>query len=84
MVVFTDKNFKSICDNLSTDDPDLESIIHQYGYPPLWKRAATFETLVHIILEQQVSLASALAGWHLAIECNPAQRLFKDFRRAGK
>lgn len=62
MVVFTDKNFKSICDNLSTDDPDLESIIHQYGYPPLWKRAATFETLVHIILEQQVSLASALAA----------------------
>ena len=60
-MVFTDKNFKSICDNLATDDPDLRSIIQQYGYPPFWKRTASFETLVHIILEQQVSLASALA-----------------------
>ena len=62
MVVFTDKNFKSICDNLTTNDSDLQSIIKQYGYPPLWKRAASFETLVHIILEQQVSLAAALAA----------------------
>lgn len=62
MTVFTDKNFKSICDNLATADPDLQSIIQQYGYPPFWKRAASFETLVHIILEQQVSLASALAA----------------------
>lgn len=61
MVFFTDKNFKSICDNLATADPDLRSIIQQYGYPPFWKRAASFETLVHIILVQQVSLASALA-----------------------
>ena len=61
-MVFTDKNFKSICDNLATDDPDLRSIIQQYGYPPFWKRTASFETLVHIILEQQVSLASALAA----------------------
>lgn len=28
----------------------------------MWTRANTFETLVHIILEQQVSLASALAA----------------------
>lgn len=28
----------------------------------MWTRPATFETLVHIILEQQVSLASALAA----------------------
>ena len=62
MTVFTDKNFKSICDNLATDDPDLQSIIQQYGYPPFWKRTASFETLVHIILEQQVSLAAALTA----------------------
>ena len=62
MEVFTEKNFISICDKLAIQDHDLHSIIHQYGYPPLWKRAATFETLVHIILEQQVSLASALAA----------------------
>ncbi len=28
-----------------------------YGPPPLWKRPATFATLVRIVLEQQVSLA---------------------------
>lgn len=61
-MVFTDKNFKSICNKLAKKDADLQSIIHQYGYPPLWKRTASFETLVHIILEQQVSLASALAA----------------------
>jgi len=59
---FTDKDFISICDLLATKDGDLQSIILQYGYPPLWKRTASFETLVHIILEQQVSLASALAA----------------------
>ena len=56
---FTDKNFISICNTLAIKDPDLQSIIFQYGYPPLWKRTACFETLVHIILEQQVSLAFA-------------------------
>ncbi len=56
---FTDRNFISICDELAIKDPDLQAIIVQYGYPPFWKRGATFETLVHIILEQQVSLASA-------------------------
>jgi DNA-3-methyladenine glycosylase II len=61
-VFFTHKNFKSICNTLAKNDPDLQSIIHQYGYPPLFKRPASFETLLHIILEQQVSLASALAA----------------------
>lgn len=59
---FTDKDFISICDLLANKDEDLKSIILRYGYPPLWKRTASFETLVHIILEQQVSLASALAA----------------------
>lgn len=57
---FHKQNFKKYCDLLAVLDPDLQSIIDQHGYPPLWKRPANFETLVHIILEQQVSLASAL------------------------
>ncbi len=61
---FTERDFLSICDRLAKNDPDLQAIIFQHGYPPLWKRAATFETIVHIILEQQVSLASALAALH--------------------
>ncbi|WP_379086358.1 DNA-3-methyladenine glycosylase family protein [Pedobacter sp. UC225_65] len=40
---------------------DLKSIITDYTYPPMWTRPNTFESLIHIILEQQVSLASALA-----------------------
>jgi DNA-3-methyladenine glycosylase II len=46
---FTDKNFISVCDALAIKDPDLRAIICQYGYPPLWRRTPTFETLVHII-----------------------------------
>ncbi len=37
----------------------LAGIHATYGDPPLWRRAAGFTTLVHIILEQQVSLKSA-------------------------
>ena len=60
--VFSAENFRSICDTLASSDPDLNSIIQLYGYPPMWSRPNTFESLVHIILEQQVSLASALAA----------------------
>ena len=59
---FSAKNFRAICDQLAVADKDLRHIIHIYGYPPMWTRPNTFETLVHIILEQQVSLASALAA----------------------
>ncbi|MEP6949672.1 MAG: DNA-3-methyladenine glycosylase 2 family protein [Ginsengibacter sp.] len=58
---FSSKNFRKICDKLALDDNDLMFVVQAYGYPPMWTRPNTFETLVHIILEQQVSLASALA-----------------------
>jgi len=44
---------------LSAADPDLGAIVGQFGPPPLWARRPGFATMVHIILEQQVSLASA-------------------------
>lgn len=59
---FTKATFYPICDQLALMDADLAAIINTYGYPPLWSRPNTFETLVHIILEQQVSLASALSA----------------------
>lgn len=59
---FTQSNYHSICDQLADNDPDLAAIIAAHGYPPFWSRPNTFETLVHIILEQQVSLASALSA----------------------
>jgi DNA-3-methyladenine glycosylase II len=58
---FTAENLPAICDQLAGTDPDLAFILYNYGYPPFWARPNNYETLVHIILEQQVSLASALA-----------------------
>ena len=48
---------------LARRDPDLARIRHEYGDPPLWARTPGFPTLIHIILEQQVSLASAQAAF---------------------
>jgi DNA-3-methyladenine glycosylase II len=59
---FSPDSFRDICDTLAAGDTDLTAIIDAHGYPPMWNRPNTFETLVHIILEQQVSLASALAA----------------------
>ena len=59
---FNQSNYHTICDKLAATDADLASIIKAHGYPPLWSRPNTFESLVHIILEQQVSLASALSA----------------------
>ncbi|HEY0429560.1 MAG TPA: hypothetical protein VGC76_17400 [Pyrinomonadaceae bacterium] len=52
------------CRKLARIDSDLAFIFEKYGTPPLWKREASFATLVHIILEQQVSLASALSAFN--------------------
>jgi DNA-3-methyladenine glycosylase II len=48
---------------LAGRDADLAAIARRLGVPPLWDRPAGFGTLVHIVLEQQVSLASALAAF---------------------
>jgi len=59
---FTDQTYPTYCDRLAVVDPDFQRILSIYGYPPSWKRPNTFQSLVHIILEQQVSLASALSA----------------------
>jgi len=59
---FNKSNYNNICDELAAIDTGLGAIIKAHGYPPFWSRPNTFETLVHIILEQQVSLASALSA----------------------
>ena len=59
---FDRSNYQTICDQLASSDPDLQKIIDTHGYPPFWSRPNSFESLVHIILEQQVSLASALSA----------------------
>ena len=53
---------KTLCvatDELADRDSDLGAIVDQFGPPPLWARRPGFATLLRIILEQQVSLASA-------------------------
>jgi DNA-3-methyladenine glycosylase II len=46
---------------LSIKDKDLAALYEADGVPPLWARQPGFTTLIKIILEQQVSLASAKA-----------------------
>jgi DNA-3-methyladenine glycosylase II len=49
-------------------DPVLARLAEQNGVPPLWPRDPGFSTMVRLILEQQVSLASAEAAYR-KLEC---------------
>lgn len=49
---------------LAQRDGDLAAILHRWGPPPLWAREPGFPALLLIILEQQVSLASARAAFN--------------------
>lgn len=49
------------CRLLADRDACLRLVYERHGTPPLWDREPGFATLVRIILEQQVSLASAKA-----------------------
>ena len=55
----TQKTLALAARELAARDALLANIHATYGDPPLWQRATGFRTLVHIILEQQVSLSSA-------------------------
>ena len=59
----TDATLPAALTDLTSRDPRLARIVADYGPPPLWAREPGFPTLVHIILEQQVSLASARAAF---------------------
>ena len=50
-----------IIDYLSNKDEKLKFIIENFGHPIIQKRDEGFASLCHIILEQQVSIASAKA-----------------------
>ena len=52
---------KAAAEQLACVDPALSDVLARHGPPPLWKRPASFSTLVHVLLEQQVSLVSASA-----------------------
>jgi DNA-3-methyladenine glycosylase II len=63
-LIFNNDNFHALCDLLAAKESIFHTIIKAYGYPPFWSRQPSFETLIHVILEQQVSLASALAAYN--------------------
>jgi DNA-3-methyladenine glycosylase II len=48
---------------LAARDDDLAAVVEAFGPPPLWERDEGFGTLLLLILEQQVSLASARAAF---------------------
>jgi DNA-3-methyladenine glycosylase II len=59
----TVRTLRSAARRIAEADPALGASYDRFGPPPLWAREPTFATLVHLILEQQVSLASAQAAF---------------------
>ena len=59
----TEETFGQGLHFLSGHDPDLAQILAKLGPPPMWAREPGFPTLILMILEQQVSLASARAAY---------------------
>lgn len=55
--------FRSTVGLLASSDPDLGRIVDEHGSPRPFARPATFQTLILLILEQQVSLDSARAAF---------------------
>lgn len=46
---------------LARRDSVLAGLLDEFGVPPLWQRTQSLRSLVHIILEQKISLISARA-----------------------
>jgi DNA-3-methyladenine glycosylase II len=61
--MITPAELSRIVEVLASRDKSLASVVERYGMPPLWAREPGFPTLLHIILEQQVSLASAKTAY---------------------
>jgi DNA-3-methyladenine glycosylase II len=59
----TDATLALAVRELAERDPALGAIVERYGLPPMWAREPGFPTLIHVMLEQQVSLASAQAAF---------------------
>ncbi len=59
----TEPHFAVAVSKLTALDGDLSLVVERHGPPPFWTRDPGFPTLVLIILEQQVSLASARAAY---------------------
>ena len=63
IVRLNEKSLIKAVEYLEKRDRLLKLVVSKFGPPPLWEREEGFETLLYIILEQQVSLASAKAAY---------------------
>jgi DNA-3-methyladenine glycosylase II len=61
--MLTEASLHDAVHHLVAQDPDLAAVVARFGPPPLWAREPGFPTLILLILEQQVSLASARAAY---------------------
>lgn len=62
-MTLNESNLKAAAEWLAQRDPKMAQVLAAHGFPPLWARQPGFASLVWIILEQQVSLASARAAF---------------------
>ncbi len=72
-LIDNESGLRAAADRLASRDAALAAILKAHGYPPLWRREPGFGTLLHIVLEQQVSLSSARAAFERL--CQVAQPL---------
>ena len=70
-LALSERNLGRVVGELAALDSDLAAVVARFGRPPLWGREGGFATLVHIILEQQVSLASARAAFDRLAAAGP-------------
>lgn len=61
--VLTQQVFQRAATELAAQDTTLRAIVERHGVPDFWVRPPGFATLLLLILEQQVSLASAKAAY---------------------
>lgn len=61
--LLTPQRLQQGVDALAIREPYFSKVMELYGLPPFWQREPGFPTLLQIILEQQVSLASANAAY---------------------
>ncbi|HEX5708458.1 MAG TPA: hypothetical protein VFX96_14240 [Pyrinomonadaceae bacterium] len=68
----TDETFARALGELSRRDTDLARVVTEFGVPEMWEREPGFASLVFIMLEQQVSLASARAAYERLLTFLPS------------
>ncbi len=59
--ILTEESFAHGLKVIASCDSDLAVVLQTLSFPPFWIREPGFATLIQIILEQQVSIASAKA-----------------------